>query len=1172
MAKPPTDQDILDADQRSLDLLGTHAPSQTIDPISSVVEESDSADSELFATFVPTGEEPDFLATQVTDDNSIADQVCKSFTKAWESDTSPNWHEFLPDDASETLRNFLAYQLVKIDVEQRQSRNQSISHEQYLSKVPHCRRAIQSALTRPSGSVPEPRHRGAVSTPGSPKSGSLDWSMETTGSHQVRYKPLAMHAKGGLGAVYRGKDMELGRVVALKRILPDREDNADTRARFIFEAEVTGSLEHPGIVPVYGLGQYENDRPYYAMRFVRGTSFTEAIKAFHQSDTSPTSASYYDREFRQLIRRLVDCCNALHFAHDRGIVHRDIKPDNIMLGRYGETLVVDWGLAKRMTENIKPQIDPSFFDSTEGSVNHTCGDSGNSEGSIVGTPMFMSPEQAFGIYGELTGSADVYSLGAMLFQIIGNAYSVEATSTRDVVLKVREGDLKDLALVAPNAPRALVSICKKAMETGVEDRYDTAASMADDLERWMSGEAVEAHTESLVEKSFRLLWRYRAQAVSAAIALMTITVVTLISMIFVNQAKKSEEVAKLQATQFKGEAIQRYRGARQAIDSWLVESSDALEYFPGTRSVRLRLLTLATEDYEEIAGITSEDPELELERGRVLIRLGDLKRTGKQFETARSNYQEAIGLFDDFLGSSTSNQFGEFLKAAYAIERGNASARMALNWASEDQLDKAEVAFTQAITDLTNIQTPGLIAMRDRYRGAALVNWADVAVSRNQTTEAKRRIGEAIASLATIGSEGKPSDHLLLARAQEMLGRTLVNEGKHREASGVFEDSAKVIDRLVKQSPDQPGYLDALASVLVSQSLSQRQLGDEEGAIASLVDAATQYRSLVRAIPDMPRHQENLALTLTDLGWLYYEKQLCRDADVHLNEAGAIVDELLGNYGVSGQFKHMQAACSDIQGLVQSALGNNEAAVQSIGKAIGGYQSLTVEFPDQEAHYERLALSQSHLASVLAASSSPESIELAQQGFDASISLLEELTDVYPEIPRYRSTIAYVYEAYGRFLLNLEQEEAAKDLFGKAESAWVELGDQRDPSGSARCGWLLLTCGVPELQSPIRASQYAMAAVEASPENDHFQSLLAASLILSDKDYQSEPLLKPLFEKEPKERSGSEWFVFALQAKVAGQSEQVAAHIQSANAWFDAHCPYHPDIEVWTSLITQYAP
>ena len=165
-------------------------------------------------------------------------------------------------------------------------------------------------------------------------------------SDGLRFRVLRPHARGGLGAVFVALDEELHREVALKQILERHADDPVSRARFLLEAEITGGLEHPGIVPVYGLGTYADGRPYYAMRFIRGDSLKEAADRFHADTAKKTDPGRRSLELRKLLRRFTDVCNAIDYAHSRGVLHRDIKPANIIVGKHGETLVVDWGLAK----------------------------------------------------------------------------------------------------------------------------------------------------------------------------------------------------------------------------------------------------------------------------------------------------------------------------------------------------------------------------------------------------------------------------------------------------------------------------------------------------------------------------------------------------------------------------------------------------------------------------------------------------------------------------------------------------------------------------------------------------------------------------------------------------------------------------------------------------------
>ncbi len=158
-----------------------------------------------------------------------------------------------------------------------------------------------------------------------------------------RFRILRFHRKGGLGQIHVARDDELGREVALKEILPEKADSDLLRSRFVLEAEINGGLEHPGIVPVYSLGTYADGKPFYAMRFVEGDSLKEAIEAYHRAHPHPDPTTV---DFRKLLARFIDVCETIAYAHSRGVLHRDLKPTNIMLGRYGEALIIDWGLAK----------------------------------------------------------------------------------------------------------------------------------------------------------------------------------------------------------------------------------------------------------------------------------------------------------------------------------------------------------------------------------------------------------------------------------------------------------------------------------------------------------------------------------------------------------------------------------------------------------------------------------------------------------------------------------------------------------------------------------------------------------------------------------------------------------------------------------------------------------
>src|SRR5262249_29161189 len=281
-----------------------------------------------------------------------------------------------------------------------------------------------------------------------------------------RFRILRPHARGGLGAVFVALDSELNREVALKQILDRHADDPGSRARFLLEAEVTGRLEHPGVVPVYGLGCDVGGRPFYAMRLVKGQSLKGAVEHFHAAG-STGDPRRWNLELRQLLSRFVAVCNVVAYAHSRGVIHRDIKPANILLGPYGETLVVDWGLAKIVGRGEAA----ARSGAAEATLEPGSG-SGSSEtlpGTALGTPAYMSPEQAEGRLERVGPLSDVYSLGATLYCLLTGKTPIGEADVGEALRRVQRGEFPPPRAVRPSIPQALEAVCLKAMALKPED-------------------------------------------------------------------------------------------------------------------------------------------------------------------------------------------------------------------------------------------------------------------------------------------------------------------------------------------------------------------------------------------------------------------------------------------------------------------------------------------------------------------------------------------------------------------------------------------------------------------------------------------------------------------------------------------------------------------------------
>ncbi|SIO59279.1 WD40 repeat [Singulisphaera sp. GP187] len=367
----------------------------------------------------------------------------------------------------------------------------------------------------------------------------IDSSLQARG----RYVLIRAHARGGLGEVFVARDKELGREVALKAIQERLADDPANRARFIREAEITGNLEHPGIVPIYGLGQSADGRPYYAMRFIEGETLAAAIDRFHLSGEPIHAAGARSVALLALLRRFNDVCNAIDYAHSRGILHRDLKPSNVMLGLHGETLVVDWGLAKFMGQDT---AEPPVAGETAALLVTGSASDQTLPGATVGTPAFMSPEQAAGRIEDLGPTSDIYNLGATLYYLLTGLAPFDHAPAGILLAKVQRGDFRapSAAALGP-IPSALEAICLKAMALHPKDRYGSARSIAEDIERWIADEPVLAQPESRLAGLARWSRRHRAWVRAAAAVLAGLLVVMSIATGVVHRAWVREQAVRI---------------------------------------------------------------------------------------------------------------------------------------------------------------------------------------------------------------------------------------------------------------------------------------------------------------------------------------------------------------------------------------------------------------------------------------------------------------------------------------------------------------------------------------------------------------------------------------------------------------------------------------------------
>jgi WD40 repeat protein len=303
------------------------------------------------------------------------------------------------------------------------------------------------------------------------------------------YEVLAEVGRGGMGVVYKARHRGLGRAVALKMILAGAGAGPDERGRFRTEAEAVARLQHPNIVQVHDAGEHEG-RPYLALELVEGGSLKDAL------DGTPQPA----RRAAELVETLA---RAIHHAHQKGIVHRDLKPANVLLTADGSPKLTDFGLAKLVA-------------GPAGAAGPT------RSGAVVGTPSYMAPEQAAGRAGQVGPAADVYALGALMYELLTGRPPFRAAAPLDTLLQVLHDEPVPVRRLQPKVPRDLETVCHKCLHKDPARRYVSAEALADDLRRFRNGEPVRARPVSRVERLGRWCRRHPARAAAAGLALVAV--------------------------------------------------------------------------------------------------------------------------------------------------------------------------------------------------------------------------------------------------------------------------------------------------------------------------------------------------------------------------------------------------------------------------------------------------------------------------------------------------------------------------------------------------------------------------------------------------------------------------------------------------------------------------
>lgn len=654
-----------------------------------------------------------------------------------------------------------------------------------------------------------------------------------------RYRVVRPHAKGGIGEVFVAWDREVGRLVALKEIRSEFARNSRLRARFLREAEINGNLEHPGIVPVYGLGKHDDGRPYYAMRFVEGGTLQHAIEQFHAraNELSPIDWSL---RIRPLLARFLDVCKAIAYAHDRNVLHRDLKPANVLLGTYGETLIIDWGLAKLTDRKDTAQADGDPHQPEPVHIaSENLAEAPTVAGETLGSPQYMSPEQANGQHDTLTAASDVYSLGATLYCIVTGRAPVFGLGIKETLERVRRGDIPPATSVNARVPKPLEAICSKAMRFEPAERYPTARALADDVDHWLADQPVSVYRDPWWTRLGRWARRHKPQVAAGLALLLTSLVGLAISTLVVNEQKRHVEVAQALAKD--------HLEIGMNVVDLMVNLADEQVMSQLAPNVRERFLR---ETVEFNRRFLEREPDNLVIRERSIHlqrRLANLYRITGELERAQSLYGEATNVARELVDRHPTEARLADLLATVLIDLADLDLVLG-------QTDKAEQEFAQAAEAARRVleRASDNVGVR-RTRARSLARLGQTALLRGRLAEAGAPTEEAerlyssladpelrdVRRQADQGNVKPLINQLELVETQGQLAEIMEERGLSAEAETLIKTAVGRMEQLQQQFHDAPSldvhYFHAwIESRLARSQIAQNRLADARATLDRL--------------------------------------------------------------------------------------------------------------------------------------------------------------------------------------------------------------------------------------------------------------------------------------------------------------------------------------------------
>lgn len=751
------------------------------------------------------------------------------------------------------------------------------------------------------------------------------------------YRLIERLGGGGMGVVYRAEQISLRREVALKLVRPDRLYFDDARERFRREIETVAQLQHPGIVPVYGAGISE-DLPYFAMELVRGCSLDDVVidcsgerrsklagrdlyaavcRRVGDDPTTPPSvfAGTWEQAALRIIQRVAE---ALQHAHDRGVIHRDVKPSNIMITPEGRVMLVDFGLARsdataRMTHS----------------------------GALLGSPHYMAPEQVRSDGQAVGTAADVYSLGVTLYELLVRHRAYTAASTARLLALIERGEV-----MPPRGRDSTVSweaqtICLTAMEVDPRRRYDSAAALARDLGNALAHRGIAARPASRTRQVIR--WSQRNPAKAVALSLGSVLLVAGPMGFGLQQlvaSRRVQEQARI--------ADDNLVTALEAVDRMLARvGAVELRDVPQMSNVRLRLLEDAARLFDKLQQRDGNRDDLTRSTGRTHLKLATIARDVGEYDSSQRAFDHVLPMLERLAaagGKQDKVWFAEAVNSQAVLERAlrHLDAAIAGHGRAAGLLASIEPADDTVVAARARCLTD--IARAETLRGNAAA--ADAAL---------------VSASELIGDEPASATRPLLAEAAQSVakyrGDLLLDTQRFDEAAASYRRAVDISSALLADDPGNVSLRTSLAASLHCIGIAEDRAGRYEAAREAMRRARAERQQLAREFPHGPYHRDELAKVTIGMANQYRSAGDFDTKEALYTEAEQLADELVRVYGANPEYRATRGLARQGLSLLAGLRGQFAEAADWAQRAVDDFAEVVQRDGPRSVHHVNRATS-----------------------------------------------------------------------------------------------------------------------------------------------------------------------------------------------------------------------